>query len=85
MLRQNGALDFRLPRTGTRFVAFQFKKLKLEPKTSGLTLYAAMRLRLFRDEFEISALAAAEAPKVEDQRKDDRMMLLSVPYHANGD
>ena len=66
-------------------MAFQFKKLKLEPKTSGLTLYAAMRLRLFRDEFETSALAAAEAPKVEDQRKDDRLMLVSVPYHANGD
>ena len=66
-------------------MAFQFKKLKLEPKTSGLTLYAAMRLRLFRDEFEATSLAAAEAPTVEDQRKDDRMMLLSVPYHANGD
>jgi len=66
-------------------VAFQFKKLKLEPKTSGLTLYAAMRLRLFRDEFETSALAAAEAPMVEDQRKDDRLMLVSVPYHAIGD
>jgi len=66
-------------------VAFQFKKLKLEPKTSGLTLYAAMRLRLFRNEFETSALAAAEAPMAEDQRKDDRLMLVSVPYHANGD
>lgn len=66
-------------------MAFQFKKLKLEPKTSGLTLYAAMRLRLFRDEFETTALASAEAPEVEVQPKDDRLILLAVPYHANGD
>ena len=65
-------------------MAFQFKKPKLEPKTSGLTLYAAMRLRLFRDEFETTALGSAEAPKVAVQCKDDRM-ILSVPYHANGD
>jgi hypothetical protein len=33
-------------------VAFQIKKSQLEPKTSGLTLYGVMRLRLLLDDFE---------------------------------
>jgi hypothetical protein len=33
-------------------MAFRIKKSQSEPKTSGLTLYAAMRLRLFLDDTE---------------------------------
>ena len=33
-------------------MAFNFKKSQVEPKTSGLTLYGAMRLRLFLDDSE---------------------------------
>jgi len=45
-------------------VAFQIKKSQLEPKTSGLTLYGVMRLRLLLDDFETteSLLEPSETP-----------------------